>query len=303
MNSKKITPQTSGEDVELVLDAKAVLGEGSLWNPKEKVLYWVDIEGHKLHIYDPLTRQDRIFPVGARIGTVVPLEEGGVLVALQNGIHRMDTRSGELSFLLNPIQDPQIRFNDGKCDPTGRFWVGTMELNVKENAAVLYRIDKEKKVEQVLDKLTISNGIIWSLDQKTMYFIDTPTGVVQAFDFEKESGKISNGRKIIQIPSAEGHPDGMTIDEEGKLWVALYGGAAVGRWDPSSGKMLQKIQVPVPNVTSCAFGGEHLDTLYITTARNGLDEEKLEQFPLSGGLFSVVPGVKGVQADFCKIKV
>lgn len=303
MNSAKPAQNKARTNAEIVLDAKAILGEGAIWHPAEKKLYWVDIEGMKFHVFDPETKKDHHFPVGSRIGTVVPVKGGGAIVALQKGIHTIDTNTGELTLVSQPLTDPDIRFNDGKCDPAGRFWVGTMHLAVKENTAVLYRLNKKGKAEQVLDQLTISNGIVWTADSKTMYLIDTPTGNVQAFDYHQERGEIKNGRVVIRIPSSEGHPDGMTIDEEGKLWIALYGGWGVVCCDPASGELLEKINVPVPNTTSCAFGGEKLDTLYITTARNGLADEELNKFPLSGGIFAAKPGAKGVKANFCTIEV
>lgn len=288
---------------ELVLKTEAVLGEGAIWHQAESKLYWVDIEGKLLHLFNPDTKKDHQIGVGARIGTVVPLESGGALVALQNGIYKINTQSGELSFISQTLSDPNIRFNDGKCDPSGRFWVGTMHLETKEGAAVLYRLDKDQRIEKVLDGLTISNGIVWSADSRTMYFIDTPTSAVQAFDYQNDTGEIKNGREVIHIPPSEGHPDGMTIDEDGNLWIALYGGGGVACYDPDTGEMLQKIKVPVPNTTSCAFGGKNLDTLFITTARDGLSQNQLEQFPLSGSIFAAKPGVKGVKANFCKMVI
>ena len=290
-------------EAKLILDAKAIVGEGALWHPHEKVLYWVDIEGKMLHIFDPATEQDKAFPVKERIGTVVPLEKGGVIVALQNGIHKLDTKTEELTFIANPIKEKDIRFNDGKCDPAGRFWVGTMALDARKGAAVLYRIDTDKTIHQVLDNLTISNGIVWSADQKTMYFIDTPTGQVQAFDFNGKTGEIGNGRVVVEIAKSEGSPDGMAIDADGNLWIALHKGGAVGCWNPITGKLLEKITVAAPQTTSCAFGGENLDTLYITSGTEGLTEKQQKQYPASGGIFAVKPGVRGVPADFCKINL
>ena len=292
------TKQATEIKPELVLDARATLGEGALWHPEEQVLYWVDIEGRKLHIFDPATGEDRELPVGDRIGTVVPVAGGGALVALQNGIHRIDTKTGKLTKLAAPIEEDDIRFNDGKCDPAGRFWVGTMALDTREGAAVLYRMDQDGSIHQVLDNLTISNGIVWTADKRTLYLTDTPTQQVYAFDYDDTTGSISNRRVAISIPESEGSPDGMTLDAEGKLWIALHGGGAVARWDPESGEMLQKITVPAPQTTSCAFGGKKLDTLYITTAREGLQEDQLQQYPGSGGIFSAKPDVRGVPADF-----
>ncbi|HEY4650307.1 MAG TPA: SMP-30/gluconolactonase/LRE family protein [Pontibacter sp.] len=291
------------KEATLVLEARATLGEGPLWHPTEDVLYWVDIEGRKLHIFNPETKETKEFDVKERIGTVVPLVQGGVLVALQNGIHKLDTITGELTFIVNPIREKDIRFNDGKCDAAGRFWVGTMALDTRKGAAVLYRINLDNTIDQVLDNLTIANGIVWSPDNKTMYFIDTHTQQVQAFDFDLETGTIARGRVVVEVPKEAGSPDGMAIDTAGNLWVALHKGGAVGCYNPKTGELLQKIAVPVPQTTACAFGGKNLDTLYITTGREGLSEEQLRKYPASGGIFAVKPGVTGMPVNFCSIRL
>lgn len=284
---------------ELVLDAKATLGEGAIWHPTENKLYWLDIEAAQLHVYDPSTGKATQFSTQEKPGTVVPIKGGGVLLATQNSIRKMDTSTGELVLISKPLKNSLVRFNDGKVDPSGRFWVGTMAYDVKEGAAALYRMDKDKRFHQVLDNVTISNGLVWSADKKTMYYIDTPTLTVQAFDYDDATGKISNGRVVIRIPEAlGGSPDGMTIDAEGKLWVAVHGGAAVICCDPATGEILQRVEVPAPQVTSAAFGGENLEVLYITTAREGMSPEQLEHYPMSGGLFAVKPGVRGVPTAF-----
>ncbi|NEM97536.1 SMP-30/gluconolactonase/LRE family protein [Pontibacter burrus] len=288
---------------ELVLDANAIVGEGPIWHPSENVLYWVDVEGRNVHIFDPETGKNKTFDVKERIGTIVLLEQGGALVALQNGIHHIGTETGELTFIAHPIQENDIRFNDGKSDAAGRFWVGTMALDKRKGAAVLFRMDTDKTIHQMLDNLTISNGIVWASDNKTMYFIDTRTQQVKAFDFDLESGNISNDRVVVEIDESDGSPDGMAIDENDNLWIALHKGGAVVNYNPKTGELLQKITVPAPQTTACAFGGKNLDTLYITTGTEGLSEEDLKKYPASGGIFAVKPGVKGVPANFCKIKL
>lgn len=285
---------------EHLFNARAELGEGALWHPIEQKLYWVDIEGRALHIYDPTTGKDIQFPTVERISTVVPIIGGNVLVALQNGIYEMDVKTGFLTFITNPIENPDIRFNDGKCDPAGRFWVGTKSTDNTKPQAELYRLDHDKSIHPILNKILNSNGITWSADKKTMYYIDTPTLAVEAFDYDNDSGNVKNGRLIIHIPSGCGFPDGMTIDCEGNLWVALWGAGAVAKYNPVNGELLQTIKVPAPNTSSCAFGGKDLKTLYITTARNGLSEDELRQFPLSGDLFMANPGVAGVETNFYK---
>lgn len=284
----------------LEIDAKAELGEGSIWHPAENKLYWINIEGKELHIFDPENGADKVLRLGERVGTVVPVSNGGALVALQTGIHFINTQTGDLRFLVNPLPHNDIRFNDGKCDAAGRFWVGSMHLEQTTGAASLYRMDADGSVHKMLDNVSISNGITWSADNKTMYYVDSPLNTIDAFDYDIRTGEISNRRVIATIGSELGGPDGMTIDEEGKLWVALWGGNGVGRFDPASGKLLQKIDVPAPHIASCTFGGKNLDTLYITSAREGMSKQQLEQYPLSGGLFSVQPGVKGVPAQFYK---
>lgn len=281
-----------------ILHAQATLGEGALWNPETGQLYWVDIEGRTFHVFDPVTQQDVAFPTSARVGTVVPLREGNVLLALQTGIHQLDTATGELALRNNPLTEPSLRFNDGKCDPAGRFWVGTFDLEEKPHAGTLYRLDPDGSLHVMLRNITNSNGIAWSLDHTTMYYIDTPTFTVQAFDYDNATGAIANPRVIVRFPEGASFPDGMTIDAEGKLWVALWGAGTVHRYDPQTGKMLQAIEVPAPFTSSCAFGGPKLKTLYITTARAGLTPQQLEQFPLSGDVFAVEPGVAGVPACF-----
>lgn len=286
------------ENLTLEIDAKAQLGEGALWHPTENKLYWVNIEGRTLHIYDPVTKENQSLWVKERVGTVVPVKSGGALVALQNGIHFINTQTGRLQFIVNPLTNNNIRFNDGKCDPSGRFWVGSMHLRFTEGTASLYRMDTDKTVHKILDGVTVSNGIAWTKDKKTMYYVDSHLRRIDAFDYSDADGAITNRRVVVTIQDGGGSPDGIALDAEGKIWAALWGANAVGKFDPETGELLQKIEVPAPNVSSCAFGGKELDTLYITTARGELSEAQLAAYPLSGGLFSIKPGVKGVPADF-----
>ncbi len=296
-----ITASGPSQDMtaKLVLDAKARLGEGAIWHPSEQKLYWLDIEATMLHIYDPATKNDVQFPTGEKAGTIVPIKGGGVLLAMQNSIRKMDTSTGELTLVAKSLNDSLVRFNDGKADPSGRFWVGTMAHDLRPKASALYRMDKDKRFHKVLSDVTISNGLVWTADKKTMYYVDTPTLTVQAFDYDDATGELSNGRVAVRVPAAvSGSPDGMVIDAEGKLWVALWGGGAVIRCDPATGKIIQQVKVPALNVTSLAFGGKHLKTLYITTVREWQTPEQLAQYPLSGGLFAVKTSVRGVAASF-----
>ncbi|MFD2700052.1 SMP-30/gluconolactonase/LRE family protein [Paenibacillus shunpengii] len=281
-------------EVELVIDAKARLAEGPSWDAEEKRLYWVDIEGYKLHIYDPSSGRDTVHEVGQHIGAVVPYDRDRVMVALKSGFHRYDLASGKLTLLHNPESHrDDNRFNDGKCDPNGRFWAGTMSLTDKKNQGALYCLMNDGQIKTVLTEVSLSNGLGFSPDHKKMYYIDTPTGRIDQFDFDLDTGEISNRVTLFSLPEGTGFPDGLTVDAEGMIWVAHYGGSQVSRWDPNTGSLIQHIEVPASNVTSCCFGGEELDELYITTARNGLKEEQLLKTPHAGGVFRVKPGVKG----------
>ncbi len=286
-------------DVELVIDLKSELGEGAIWNPETQELLWVNIEGKILNFYQPKIDNNKELLTGQKIGTVVPAASGKVLVALQNGIYQYDPETGTKKLIVDPEEDlPNNRFNDGKCDPAGRFWAGTMSTINEKNAGTLYRLDPDFSIHKMIENVSISNGIVWSLDKTKMYYIDTPTQKVVAYDYDNETGEIENKSVAIEVPQKLGSPDGMTIDADGNLWIALWGGSAVGCWNPETGKLIRTVEVPAINVTSCAFGDTDLGTLYITTARTDTNDEELEKFPFAGGVFKTRPGVKGVEAFF-----
>ena len=286
---------------EVVLDEVAQLGEGALWNHFNNTLLWIDIEGKKLHVFDPKTKQNQSIVLDQRIGTVVPINETEVLVALKDGIYQLNTQTEVLEKMAEPEPGrTDNRFNDGKCDPNGRFWVGTMSMNGRDNQGALYCVHPDFSVEKKIDSVSISNGIVWSLDKTKMYYIDTPTKKVVEYQYDNATGAISAPRDAIVIPDSLGFPDGSTLDAEGMLWIAMWNGHSLTRWNPQTGVLLQRLEVPALNVTSCAFGGENLDVLYITTAFLGMNENQQAQYPLAGQLFAVKPGVKGVSASFFK---
>jgi len=286
-------------DPELVLDAHARLGEGAIWNPGLQRLHWIDIEAHRVFTFDPATGGNRGLDVGQRVGTVVPRRAGGLMVALQTGLAALDLDSGRVSPLPPPPEhDPVLaRFNDGKCDPAGRFWAGTMAFQKTPNPpGKLYRFDPDGTVHVMVRGVGTSNGLAWSLDRRTMYYIDTPLRRVDAFDYDDATGAIANRRPVITIPPELGRPDGSTLDAEGMLWIAMWEGWGLTRWNPRTGALLQQVRLPVERTTSCAFGGPELDTLYVTSARDGLTEAQLAAQPLAGGLFRLRPGVRGLPA-------
>ncbi|MDD4225224.1 MAG: SMP-30/gluconolactonase/LRE family protein [Mariniphaga sp.] len=289
------------DQVKLVLDTQSDLGEGAVWDHQKGELIWVNITKKILNIYNPKLNHNKEMLTGQMIGTVVPAESGKMIVALENGLYQLDPQTGSKIFIADPEENiTGNRFNDGKCDPVGRFWAGTMSMTGEKEAGALYRLDPNGKVTQMISKVTTSNGIVWSQNQNKMYYIDTPTRKVMAWDYEPETGNISNPKPAVEIPDEMGYPDGMTMDAEGHLWIALWNGSAVGCWNPENGELIRKIDIPAKNVTSCAFGDDDLGTLYITTARTGTNEEELKKFPHAGGLFKTRPGVTGVKTNYFK---
>lgn len=289
--------------VSLAYKANAMLGEGAIWNHKLGLLYWIDIEKKELHVYNPRTKQNKTISTTSRIGTVVPINNFEVLVALEDGVYRLNINT-EDSSLFYGMKDilADSRLNDGKCDPAGRFWVGSMHLQQLKGKANLYCLSDQENLTKKIEGVTISNGIVWTSDKKTMYYIDTPTLRILRYDYDNMTGAISNPTVAVQIPKELGFPDGMAIDSEDMVWVGMWNGNAVIRFNPKTGKIITKLPVPAHNVTSCAFGGENLDTLYITTARIDMTQKELEKYPLAGSVFKVTPGVKGVNTSFFKLK-
>lgn len=288
---------------ELYIQARNNLGEGPVWDFENNNLLWVDIEKKLLCMSD--VRKKNLIEVDfeSRISAVALTNQANLfLLALETGIQLFDVKKGELIEIANPERNlVNNRFNDGKCDPVGCFWIGSMDRNAKSAAGSLYCLEGFNAPQLKLKHLTIPNGLEWSIDKKQMYFIDTADYEVKCFDYQVETGSICNPQKVIAVPENYGAPDGMCMDAEGMLWIAHWGGANVSRWNPVNGELLDRVEVPAHLVTSCCFGGEELDTLFITTARAGLNEQMLKAYPLSGSVFFVQPGVKGLKTNLFKI--
>ena len=283
-------------EVEVVFDSRDQVGEGPVWIGPERQLVWVDITRRLVHGLDPSTGHTETLDVGQCVGAVVPRSSGGLVAAVETGFGVIDMSTGSLEMVAEVEADnPNNRMNDGKCDRSGRFWAGTMAFDETPGAGALYRLDTDYKVTKVLENVTISNGLAWSLDDRNMYFIDTSTNRVDIFDFESETGALRDRRRLIEIPPELGAPDGMTVDAEGYLWVALWGGSAVHRYAPD-GTLHTVVSLPASQVTSCAFGGEDLSELYITSATQGVAERELHRQPHAGALFRCRPGAKGMPA-------
>jgi xylono-1,5-lactonase len=281
---------------ECVWDAHAQLGEGPLWSVREQALYWVDILGHRLHRYS-LTEGQRTWQFDQEISALAERAgNGGLIVTRRHGFAAFDPVTGELRHLADiEAHIPGNRFNDGKCDKFGRFWAGTMDFDGKKATGSLYRLSPDLSFEPVDADYIVTNGPTWSGDHKTLYHNDSVNGRVYAFDFEPETGKVSNKRLFLQFAKEDGSPDGMTTDAEGRLWIAHWGARKVTRHD-AEGRVLCTIELPCSQVTSCTFGGPDLRTLYITTAAVGLPPEQLNREPLAGGLFAIDLDIAGMPA-------
>jgi sugar lactone lactonase YvrE len=272
--------------IDVVVEHKCLLGEGIVWDAKWKVICWIDILNGEIHEYEPEQKTHKTIPVHQMIGSLAVCTNGNFIAALQNGFAFIDKISGEIKMIADPESHlPHSRFNEGKCDPAGRFWAGTMSLSEEPDAGNVYVVEKDLSITKRIESVTISNGMAWSVDHKTFYFIDTPTFEVVAYDYVKNTGHINNKRTIIKIANEDGYPDGMTIDNEGMLWIAHWNGWQVTRWNPKSGEKIRTIKLPVAKVTSCTFGSENYGDLYITSAKVGLTEDELEKQPLAGSLF------------------
>lgn len=271
--------------------AKATLGEGPVWF--DDALWFVDIYGPALCRFEPERKSFESFPTEKAIGFAVPTESGDWIVAAGSTIARWTPGEGMPDTVreVEPVS-ARSRLNDGKTDPTGRLYAGTITDDRKPNAA-LYRFDGIGCPTAVVPGVTISNGLAWDVAKSCMYYIDTPTKKIERFDWDAERGEISNRRAVFTFGPDDGWPDGMTIDREGLLWVGLWGGSRVARVDPEAGREIGSIPMPCPNVTSCCFGGAALTDLYITTARTGMSAEQLEASPQAGGLFRAQVGVSG----------
>lgn len=265
--------------MEIAVRANAKLAEGPRWDAATGRLLWVDIEGCELHVLE--SGEDRAIGLDAMVGVAAPTSSGAVLVALADRLALVDLADESVRTLVRLPHGPTLRSNDGACDAAGRFWIGTMGLDETPGAGALYRYDG--RLERVLDDVTLSNGIGWTRDDTRMYYIDSPVQRVDVFDFEVASGRIDDRRPFVSIDESEGIPDGLTVDDEGGVWVALYGGSCVHRYD-ESGRLDAVLEVPALNVTSCCFGGDAGRSLFVTTAAP------------DGNVYVTQPGVSGPPA-------
>jgi sugar lactone lactonase YvrE len=278
---------------DLLVDAHATLGEGPVWDDVAACLWWVDILEGVVHRTSIETGDDQRITVGQYVGAVAPRAAGGLVAAVRDGFALFDPASARLDLVAELQDDARtLRMNDGKVDPGGRFWAGMMALDHRPGAGTLYRLDADLTVHPMVGGTSISNGLDWSPDARTMYYIDSTPRRVDRFDYDAASGAIANRETLIAVREGAGFPDGMTVDADGFLWVALWDGWGVERYAPD-GRLDRRIDVPAQQASSCAFGGPDLDLLFITTAQEGFPPGGKPDQPHAGGVFVCRPGVRG----------
>lgn len=282
--------------IDLFGSLSSKLGEGPCWLPDTQELLWVDIHGKKILIGSLNHQPPRILEFDEPVGCAIPTDAGDLLVGSGRKILRLNLETEE-TFSVVEIE-PAIsgnRFNDGKCDPLGRFWIGTMDMTEESPTGNLYMIDHSLTVHKKLDQITVSNGIDWNVAKNKMYYVDSPQKKLFEFSIDFETGALSDQRIIYEIDEPDIFPDGLCIDENGMVWLALWGGWGVLRIDPKTGNLIEKIELPVKQVTSCAFGGVELNELFVTTARVNQTVKDLEAQPHAGKVFRITTEVKGIQ--------
>lgn len=288
-----IRAAVASDSVQCVADVHAVLGEGPLWVAGEAALYWLDIQGRKIFRLDEKGEVSQ-WRTPFRVGSIALRAKGGFIAGTDQGIAEIDLASGRLQVIFNPEEElPDNRFNDGKVDRRGRFWVGSMDDRERQASGTLYRIGGNLRCTAVDEGYRVTNGPAFSPAGDTLYENDSALRVTYAFDLDAE-GNASNRRTFLKFGERDGHPDGMTVDSQACLWIAFWDGWCIRRFSPA-GELLQTVEMPVSRPTSCTFGGPNLDRLYVTSASRDLDEEALKMQPKAGGLFMITPGVQGLE--------
>lgn len=282
-------------EVECVVEIRSDLGETPLWSEEEQVLYWLDCVKPAVYRYDPSSGENRALdlPLDSTLGALAFRRGGGYILALESGIKLLDAGAKTARLLCHPEKGrDENRYNDGKPDRAGRFFVGSLNKADRDPTGALYRIDPDGSCREIDGPFVCANGMDWSPDNRIFYFVDSGSRTVFAYDYDAATGEIENRRVLATIAPGEGVPDGLCIDREGFLWVAQWDGWRISRFDPN-GRRERQVRIPVPRPTSLCFGGPGLDLLYVTSAAMDLDRVALEAAPLSGSLFALEPGVRG----------
>lgn len=290
-----VPPESPIAEVRCLIQTRSLLGEGPIWSPRDSALYWVDILTPSIHRYDLDTGVDSECKVGSMVSIAIPKASGGLLTATPRGLMAFDSETRRFTLLCHPeAERPGNRYNDGKCDRLGRFWVGTLDMATAAHRGSLFRVEADGRWKKMDSGFTAANGLGWSPDNRFMYFADSHRRSIYRYDFDLETGEITHRQPLITFDASDGRPDGLTVDEEGCLWVAVWDAWRVSRFSPQ-GKEVLRVKVPVPRPTSCCFGGVNLDTLYVTSASVRLSAAALDQAPLSGSVLAIqIPGVRGL---------
>jgi sugar lactone lactonase YvrE len=277
-----------------VVDCKNVLGESPIWCRRERVLWWIDVSNPGLWRFDPGSGAVARSPLPKPPGSIARRQGGGFLIAFRSGLATLAEPGGDLAWVDVPgLSLGDERFNDGKVDRAGRFWTGTLDRHLRAAIGQLYCVEPGFRVTAVDRGFTISNGIGWSPDDKTMYFTDTQARRIYRYDFDRAMGRVSNRHIFVEVEGGSGGPDGLTVDADGHVWSAQFDRGCIDRYTPD-GRLERRIDLPVRCPTSCTFGGVDLDTLYVTSARIDLGADVLAAQPQSGGVFALLPGVRGL---------
>jgi sugar lactone lactonase YvrE len=282
-------------EVARVVDTYDDLGECCLWCPLTKRVWWLDIRKPSLQSYDPVSRQHEVYLLPGRYcGCAALRKSGGLVVALDDGLHGFNPANKKLQYLVHAERDePANRYNDGRCDRRGRLWIGTMDIDMRRASGSFYRVSADRSTTRLFDGVTVPNSTAFSPDDRTLYFADSPRRTIWAFDFNLHAGSIGERRVFAEITGRSGYPDGSCVDAEGFLWNAEYAGGRVTRYAPD-GRVDRHIELPVTNPTCCCFGGETLDTLYVTSATASPKTGEGVPSALAGGLLAVDVGVRGL---------
>ena len=282
-------------DIACVVEARDALGESCLWCPATRRVWWLDILKPCLQSFEPATGEHRVYPLpGRNCGNASLRRSGGFVLAMDNGLHGYDPATGTMEFLLHVEPDqPDNRYNDGRCDRRGRLWIGTMDAEIRRPSGSFYRVDPHRTAKRLFDDIAVPNSTAFSPDDRTLYFADTRRHTIWAFDFDLAAGEISNRRVFADLSGRKGLPDGSCVDAEGFLWNAEFAGHRLTRYAPD-GRVDRAVELPVTSPTCCCFGGDALDTLYVSSASFRLSPEQRAAESCAGGLLALDVGVLGL---------
>ncbi len=293
------TKSRGSDEIECVFRSQAIVGESPRWHAEEQRLYWIDIQKKQIHRFNPRTKKNETVTLPEIVTSLAFRKSGGLVLTLRKKFAFFDWKTRRLDEVAEVEKhQPENRFNDGICDASGRFWAGTMaSKNWESPAGHLFCLKPNGKIKQSRSSLICSNGCGWSPDGCTFYHTESFRYIVWAYDFNPESGALTRKRIFAKVDqNSGGFPDGLTVDAEGGVWSNHVGLGTITRYDPK-GKVERMIQLPVPRATDCAFGGKNLEILFVTSARETMTPAQLKTFPLSGSLFAIKTGVRGLPTN------